>query len=100
MDVIENIKLNIKTSLAKVGFNVELDDIVIERSKDASHGDYATNVAMKYAKALQKNPRDLANLIIENLDKSNFIKIEIAGPGFVNFFVKKRFITKNNKRNR
>ncbi|MCX7557438.1 arginine--tRNA ligase [Xanthomonadaceae bacterium JHOS43] len=68
---------------------IELDGepaFVIERSKNPEHGDYATNVAMLLAKPLRKNPRELAQAIVEALPKSQHIeKFEIAGPGFINF---------------
>ena len=88
MDVIESLKLNIKNALFQYDFSVELSDIVIERSRDTAHGDYATNAAMKFCKLFQKSPRDVANLIINKLDMSEFEKVEIAGPGFINFFMK------------
>lgn len=58
----------------------------IERTKNSEHGDYATNAAMLLAKPLRKNPRELAQAIADALPKSQHIeKIEIAGPGFINF---------------
>lgn len=59
-----------------------------DRTKDKTHGDFATNVAMLLAKPLGKNPRDLAALIINAMPADERIaKTEIAGPGFINFFV-------------
>ncbi len=73
-------------------------NIRIDRTKDKAHGDFATNIAMLLAKSLKKPPRDVATLIIDTLDKSDRIeKTEIAGPGFINFFVKKDFISKQLK---
>ena len=67
---------------------VKQDDIKIEYSRDPSHGDFASNLAMVLAKTHNCNPRELANRIIENLPKSDLIKrTEIAGPGFINFFL-------------
>jgi len=58
----------------------------IERTRDSAHGDYATNVAMKHAKAARKNPRQLAEAIIAALPADPAVsKVEIAGPGFINF---------------
>lgn len=75
------------------------DDIAskirIDRTKDKAHGDFATNVAMILAKPLGKNPRELATLIVENLPQDDRIsKTEIAGPGFINFFVNTSFVAK------
>ncbi|WP_153913837.1 arginine--tRNA ligase [Shewanella sp. TC10] len=62
--------------------------IQVERTKDKSHGDLATNLAMMLTKVAKKNPRDIAQLIIDNLPASSHVaKVEIAGPGFINFFI-------------
>lgn len=62
--------------------------IQVDRTKDKSHGDLATNLAMMLTKAAGKNPRELAQLIIDNLPTSAYVaKVEIAGPGFINFFI-------------
>ncbi|MFO6424492.1 arginine--tRNA ligase [Motilimonas sp. KMU-193] len=62
--------------------------IQVDRTKDKAHGDLATNLAMMLAKAAGKNPRELAQLIIDNLPQSSLItKVDIAGPGFINFFL-------------
>ena len=59
----------------------------IEIPKDTSHGDYASSYAMAGAKALRKAPRMIAQTIVDNLELegSYFQKVEIAGPGFLNF---------------
>lgn len=67
-----------------------LNNIRIDRTKDRAHGDFATNIAMMLSKSLKKNPREVAQLIIDNLPASEKIsKVEIAGPGFINFFANK-----------
>jgi arginyl-tRNA synthetase len=64
--------------------------VLIERPKQASHGDYACNLAMQLAKPLRKSPRDIANALIAALPNSDAIeKVEIAGAGFINVFVTK-----------
>ena len=88
MDVVESLKLNIQKAFLTLGVEISLNDIIIEHSRDASHGDYATNAAMKNCRLLGKAPRDVANMLIENLDMSGIEKVEIAGPGFINFFMK------------
>ena len=88
MDIVESLKLNIQQAFVSYGHEVSLNDIIIERSKDETHGDYATNAAMKLSRLFAKNPREVASLIIEKLDQSSIEKIEIAGPGFINFFMK------------
>ncbi|MGS0724500.1 arginine--tRNA ligase domain-containing protein, partial [Shewanella sp. 30m-9] len=62
--------------------------IQVDRTKDKSHGDLATNLAMMLTKVAKKNPRELAQLIIDTLPASSYVaKVEIAGPGFINFFI-------------
>ncbi|WOT04810.1 arginine--tRNA ligase [Shewanella youngdeokensis] len=62
--------------------------IQVDRTKDKSHGDFATNLAMMLTKAARKNPREIAQMIIDNLPTSSHVeKVEIAGPGFINFFI-------------
>ena len=62
--------------------------VQIDRTRDPSHGDLASNVALGLAKAARKNPRELAAMICEALPDAGFIaRTEIAGPGFINFFL-------------
>ena len=62
--------------------------VQVDRTKDTSHGDLASNIAMTLAKPCRMSPRDIATLIIDALPKSNIInKVEIAGPGFINFYL-------------
>ena len=88
MDILSLLKTKIQSALAKLSVEASLNDIIIEKSKDESHGDYASNVAMKFARSFGKAPRDVATLLIENLDMEGIEKVEIAGPGFINFFMK------------
>lgn len=58
----------------------------IERTRDRSHGDFASNVAMTLAKAARRKPREIAELLVERLPESTGVKrVDIAGPGFINF---------------
>lgn len=62
--------------------------IQIDRTKDKGHGDLATNLALVGAKAAKKNPRQLAAELIEHLPPSKLVRqVEIAGPGFINFYL-------------
>lgn len=73
--------------------NASLDDVPsveIDRASDPRHGDFASNIAMILAKPIGKPPRDIANGIIQCLSEFPFLeKCEIAGPGFINFFLAK-----------
>src|SRR5687768_16068839 len=63
-------------------------DPAIERSRDAAHRDFATGVAMRLARGARTNPRELAARIVAALPANELVaKTEIAGPGFINFFM-------------
>ena len=63
-------------------------DIKIERARDQSHGDFACNIAMILAKEVGRPPRDLAQSLVDKIPAVATIdRIEIAGPGFINFFL-------------
>jgi arginyl-tRNA synthetase len=63
-------------------------EIKIDRTRDKSHGDFACNVAMVLAKLARCNPRQLAEQVVAELPQSEQVaKVEVAGPGFVNFFM-------------
>ncbi|MBR0346684.1 MAG: arginine--tRNA ligase, partial [Rudaea sp.] len=60
----------------------------LERTKSREHGDFATNAAMALAKPARSNPRALAQALVAALPQSTLLqKVEIAGPGFINFFL-------------
>jgi arginyl-tRNA synthetase len=82
----------VKSSLNKL--NIDFDNISLTHTKDKKFGDFTTNVAMALAKNLGKNPRDFASEIIANLPTSEIItKAEVAGPGFINFYLQNRLAT-------
>ncbi len=80
-------------ALAPFGLKVTLEDIVIEKTKDPKFGDYATNVCLKFAKNLSLKPIDLAKQLIHQLTDPHIQRVEVAGPGFLNFFVKTETLT-------
>ncbi|MBI2336880.1 MAG: arginine--tRNA ligase [Deltaproteobacteria bacterium] len=73
---------------ASLGLN-SLNDFEVEIPKVPSHGDYSTNVAMQVARATKQSPRILAQSLVESLkQESDYLsRVEIAGPGFINFFI-------------
>lgn len=94
MSAVLNFKSHLADSFAHALREVAPDfvgaTILIERPKQASHGDYACNLAMQLAKPLRKSPRDIANALIAALPKSGVVeKVEIAGAGFINVFITK-----------
>ena len=78
----------IQSLIDKGALAVEMPAVKIDRTRDKTHGDFAANVAMLLAKPARKNPREIAALIIAALPASEVIEnVEIAGPGFINFYV-------------
>src|ERR671919_2146681 len=66
-------------------YGIELDGIHVERPKDPSHGDFATNVALANARVFRRNPREVAENLVGALDAPFVREAGVAGPGFVNF---------------
>lgn len=68
---------------------IPLPAFTIERPNDVSHGDFSCNAALVSTKLLKQNPRNIAQMIADNaiLDGTYFEKIEVAGPGFLNFYM-------------
>ena len=66
----------------------EYASIEVEPTKDKSFGDFSVNFAMKMSKALRKNPREIAGVLIKYMPEHRYIaKVETAGPGFMNFYL-------------
>ena len=84
----EELKQRIIEAANKAFGEVELPDFNIEVPSDTTFGDYASNAAMVSARALKQNPRAIATAIAENIVLDDKIsKVEVAGPGFLNFFL-------------
>src|SRR5919202_3801265 len=66
-------------------YGVELDGIHVERPNEAAHGDFATNVALANARSFRRNPREVAQEIVDSLEAPFVESVEVAGPGFINF---------------
>lgn len=73
-------------------YEVEIK-VDLEKPKDIKNGSFATNTAMKLTKELKKNPREIASALVEGLDVETTLieKVEIAGPGFINFYTTKKY---------
>jgi len=87
---VESLEAEIKAAIEQAISNGEIvgvapQQIVLDRPKNRDHGDYATSIALQLAKAAGKNPREVAQIIIDQLEgESGISKLEIAGPGFIN----------------
>ena len=80
---------------AKAAFpEIEIPAFTIEVPKDKGNGDYAINLAMMLARAAKSNPRAIAEKIVEGIDAQALgaEKVEIAGPGFINFYLDKKYL--------
>ncbi|MGG1397017.1 arginine--tRNA ligase [Bacillus salipaludis] len=101
MNIVEQvqnkIKEEIRAAVLKAGLATEeqIPDVILETPKEKAHGDYSTNMAMQLARVAKKAPRMIAEALIENLDRSkaSIEKIELAGPGFINFYMNNSYLT-------
>ena len=103
MNIVENIKLSLISKIiesaekAKLAEQINFDtlpDILIEVPREKVHGDFATNLAMQLSKQARKNPREIAQILVDHFDfdQSPISKVEIAGPGFLNFHLSKDWV--------
>ena len=91
----EKITKLVLDSLEKLSLEVSKEDIIVEEPKDESKGDYSTNIAMRMASKVGKNPVDLAEEIVKGMEKdANFEKVEFVAPGFINFYLSKTYLLK------
>ncbi|MFJ8246672.1 arginine--tRNA ligase [Peribacillus asahii] len=101
MNIVEQVqaklKEEIKAAVLKAGLATEeqLPDVILELPKDKANGDYSTNMAMRLTKTAKKAPKMIAEELIANFDqsKASIEKIEIAGPGFINFYMNNSYLT-------
>lgn len=84
----------ISNALTTIGLDQEVE-IAFEKPNNSEHGDVSTNIALQLASALKNSPRKIAESIVENLnyDESIIEKIDIAGPGFINFKFNNNYYT-------
>jgi arginyl-tRNA synthetase len=101
MNIVEQVQLKLKEEIKQAAIKANLAEesqipsVILETPKEKAHGDYSTNMAMQLARVAKKAPRQIAELLIENFDKSkaSIEKIEIAGPGFINFYMDNSYLT-------
>ncbi|MEA1940387.1 MAG: arginine--tRNA ligase [Candidatus Caldatribacteriota bacterium] len=87
----KNIADSIKKNIRQGNFQIrEIPEIILLKTKNKSHGDIATNIALQLSGIAKLKPMDIAHFIIDNLDAKNNViaKVEIAKPGFINFWFK------------
>src|SRR3989338_4244726 len=90
LSIRENIIGSVVSALKKEVPDQDVLNFEVASAKTAEHGEYATNIAFILSKKVARSPRDVAEQLKKNLEHNVlFEKIEIAGPGFINFFLKK-----------
>ncbi len=87
----------IKTSLTKMDIEIP-DEIIIEKPNNKLNGDYSTNIAMRLAKNLHKNPIEIAHSIADLINEEYIEEVKVEKPGFINFFLNKKYLLDNIKR--
>ncbi|HAR6104884.1 TPA: arginine--tRNA ligase [Staphylococcus pseudintermedius] len=98
MNIIDQVKQTliqeIEKSIQQANIVESIPEIKIEIPKDTKNGDYATNIAMMLTKLAKRNPREIAQLIVDHLDTeaAHVKKIDIAGPGFINFYLDSSYL--------
>ncbi|MDK4001354.1 arginine--tRNA ligase [Staphylococcus pseudintermedius] len=98
MNIIDQVKQTliqeIEKSIQQANIVESIPKIKIEIPKDTKNGDYATNIAMVLTKLAKRNPREIAQLIVDHLDTeaAHVKKIDIAGPGFINFYLDSSYL--------
>lgn len=87
MDLKQQLQTTVKKAVTQSGLVETVPEIKIEVPKDKENGDFSTNIAMVLTKEAKRNPREIAEAIINQLDKKNagIKEVTIAGPGFINF---------------
>src|SRR5213596_2109586 len=85
----DTIRAALVQAAARLGVSVTASAVELERPRDPAHGDVATNLALTLAKALKQKPRAVAERLVATLELPQGLvrRIEIAGPGFINFFL-------------
>lgn len=101
MNIVEEVQSKLKAEIkaavlkANLAAEGEIPLVILEVPKEKSHGDYSTNMAMQLARVAKKAPRVIAEELIKNFDqtKASIKKMEIAGPGFINFYMDNSYLT-------
>jgi arginyl-tRNA synthetase len=91
LNTLSQIKEVMVQAIHEAGFQVDVADLKLERTKQLAHGHFATNVAMMIAGKAKQNPRAVAEAILKKLDPKLFTKMEVAGPGFINVWIEQKF---------
>ncbi len=103
INIIENISVQIKKIISEAiqkistetdEFNINIEEIEIEKPRDKNNGDFSTNIAMQLSRIFKKSPANIAQELIDKIQiKDTYIeKVEKAGPGFINFYLSSKWL--------
>src|SRR3954453_1956328 len=101
MNIVEQVKSKLKQEIkaavikANLATEDQIPDVILEMPKDKVNGDYSTNMAMQLTRVAKKAPKMIAEELVAHFDntKASIEKIEIAGPGFINFYMNNSYLT-------
>ena len=101
MNIVEQVKSKLKQEIkaavikADLATEEQIPDVILEMPKDKVNGDYSTNMAMQLTRVAKKAPKMIAEELVAHFDntKASIEKIEIAGPGFINFYMNNSYLT-------
>ena len=101
MNIVEQVKSKLKQEIkdavikANLATEEQIPEVILEMPKDKANGDYSTNMAMQLTRIAKKAPKMIAEELVAHFDntKASIEKIEIAGPGFINFYMNNSYLT-------
>ena len=101
MNIVEQVKSKLKQEIkaavikANLATEDQIPDVILEMPKDKVNGDYSTNMAMQLTRVAKKAPKMIAEELVAHFDntQASIEKIEIAGPGFINFYMNNSYLT-------
>lgn len=101
MNIVEQVQSKLKEEIkaavikANLATEEQIPEVILEIPKEKAHGDYSTNMAMQLARVAKKAPKTIAEALIEHFDssKASIEKMEVAGPGFINFYMNNSYLT-------
>lgn len=93
MDIVQTIQERLEKGILNLVPNFSRERIQVSGTDNPTHGEYTSNIAMQLAGELKKSPREVAQIIVDSFEKGTEIeKVEIAGPGFINFYLSNTYL--------
>ncbi|MGL5295347.1 MAG: arginine--tRNA ligase [Culicoidibacterales bacterium] len=99
MSVVEQLKEQLRAQIQQAVVKAELItaeqqiEVQLEKPKDGKMGDFSSNIAMQLTRIAKRNPREIAQIVVDNFVSDSVERVEIAGPGFINFYLKNDTLT-------